>query len=119
MRIDWTPIKADEDWTGEEPDHCVDGADQEFYGTPWCEAGIGDVFATWSGEGDVRVGRRGDDHVSFWNVPAESALDTLKAARLAFLEGEISRMTKERAELIPDDGRAGCYGEYVRKPEDG
>jgi hypothetical protein len=104
-RIDWTPTEADEDWTSGEEDSCADGSDMEFYGTPWFDADEGDVLACWNeGEAHVTVGRKEADSISFWEVPIEKALDRLKAARIAFLEEEISRFSKERAELIPDDG---------------
>jgi len=120
MRIDWTPFEADEDWTAGEEDSCADGSDQVEYGMPFCEADEGDVFACWNeGDSNVTVARKGDNNISFWEVPTEKALDRLKAARIAFLEEEISRFSKERAELIPDDGRAGWYGEYVKKPDAG
>lgn len=97
MKIDWTEIEdCPKEWTQGKSAGCIDGTDQWFYETPWCEGSEGDTWLSWDGgQEDVRVAEHHGDAVGFYDVPVQKALPILKRLRKAYLEEEIEKLQKE------------------------
>jgi hypothetical protein len=97
MKVDWTQIEdCPKEWLEGEKASAIDGTDQWFYETPWCEGDEGDTWLSWDGgQEPVELAQHVGDAVVFRNVPVQAALPILKRLRKAFLEEEVARLQKE------------------------